>query len=246
MEVDYTGANSVAKLMEATGLTKFIVSRVGQHKNTASVYEFLDKSSNDRTIQKFREWAEFTDNNLPYEMLLFNSVEDSELIGEEVRNKKIGKVLKFTFCLNKKEAYTPQQAQNNSNQNISELIENALMKQRLATENNVVLLKLQEMEAKLAAYEEEEEEDEESSLSGLNNPNLVNIMALLSKALGGNNAKPTVVNGLQPQQIQNINTAIKTLSKYDSEIDSDLLKLANLAENNTDTFNMLLKTLRSM
>jgi len=51
---------------------------------------------------------------------------------------------------------------------------------------------------------------------------------------------------LQPIQVENINRAIKTLSKYDTDLDSDLLKLANLAETNTPTFQMLLKTLRSM
>jgi len=248
MEVDYMGANSVTKLMEATGLTKFIISRIGQHKNNASIYEFLEKSSSDRTISKFREWADFTDNSLPYNMELFNSIEDCIESGEETRNKKTGKVLKFTFCLNKKEQYLPgpQQQQFNGNQNVAELIENALMKQRLQTENNEVLKKLQEMEQRFADLENEEEEDE-SSLSGMNNPNVLSLLSLVAKALGNSpKAQPTAVNGLQPIQVENINRAIKTLSKYDTDLDSDLLKLANLAETNTPTFQMLLKTLRSM
>ena len=39
---------------------------------------------------------------------------------------------------------------------------------------------------------------------------------------------------------------MQILGKYDSSIDTDLLKLSALAENNTPTFEMLLKTLRSM
>ena len=102
------------------------------------------------------------------------------------------------------------------------------------------------MDQKLNEYmaDEDDEDDDQAELSGLNNPNIINLLGLLSKALSGN--KPTVVNGLKSDQITNINNAVKILSKYDDQIDTDLLKLANLAENNTPTFEMLLKTLRSM
>jgi hypothetical protein len=232
--------------MEITGMSKFIISRVGQHKNIVPIFEHIEKGTNEKAVSKFREWASLTDNNLPYEMILFNSIEDSELTGEEIRNKKQGKINKFTFCLNKQTPYSqqvqkPQEQQNN----FQEQIENALMKQQLKYENNEVLKKLAEMEQRFADMENEEEEDDASELSGLNNPNLMNIVAMLGKALNGSQ-KPTIINGLQAEQIKNINTAIKTLSRYDENLDSDLLKLANLAETNTATFEMLLKTLRSM
>tara|TARA_R110000868_G_scaffold402001_1_gene677899 strand:+ start:360 stop:515 length:156 start_codon:yes stop_codon:yes gene_type:complete len=51
---------------------------------------------------------------------------------------------------------------------------------------------------------------------------------------------------LDADKIANINKAVKILAKYDSEIDTDLLKLSSLAENQTATFEMLLKTLRNM
>lgn len=246
METDITGADKVAKQMELAGMSKFIICRVGQHKNNPPIFEHIDKGTNERAVSKFLEWASITDNNLPYEMHLFNSIEDSELIGEEVRNKKNGKINKFTFCLNKQNQFLQQQRphQEQTN-NITELIENALMKQQIKHENNEVLKKLAEMEQRFADLENEEEEDDASELSGLNNPNLMNIVAMLGKALG-NNPKPTVINGLQPEQIKNINTAVKTLARYDEFLDTDLLKLANLAETNTATFEMLLKTLRNM
>lgn len=247
METDINGANQVANYMEMAGMTKFIISRVGQHKNNPPIFEHIEKGTNERAVTKFREWSSITDNNLPYEMYLFNSIEDSEMIGEEVRNKKSGKVNKFTFCLNKQNNALQVQAQRQPDQqnNFQEQIENALMKQQLKYENNEVLKKLAEMEQRFSDMENEEEEDDASELSGLNNPNLMNIVAMLGKALNGS-PKPTIINGLQPEQIKNINVAIKTLSKYDEFLDTDLLKLSNLAETNTATFEMLLKTLRNM
>ena len=248
METDFNGAIQVANFIEMAGMTKFIISRVGQHKNIVPVFEHIEKGTNEKAVSRFKEWASLTDNNLPYEMSLFNSIEDSEINGEEVRNKKQGKINKFTFCLNKQNHYQQQsqlQHKQPDNQNITELIENALMKQQIKHENNEVLKKLAEMEQRFDDLENEDDGDDTSELSGLNNPNLMNIVAMLGKALG-NNAKPTVINGLQPEQIKNINLAVKTLSKYDEFLDTDLLKLANLAETNTATFEMLLKTLRNM
>jgi hypothetical protein len=121
------------------------------------------------------------------------------------------------------------------------------LKQKAFYENNELMKRLEAMDQKLNEYmEEEEEDDDRSELNGLNNPNIVNLLGLLSKALSSN--KPAVVNGvtLQTDQITNINKAVKILSRYDDQIDTDLLKLANLAETNTATFEMLLKTLRSM
>ena len=40
--------------------------------------------------------------------------------------------------------------------------------------------------------------------------------------------------------------ALKTLYKYDKNLDTDLLKLSEIAENKPDTFNMLINTLRQM
>ena len=245
METDYQGCNSIANLIEITGLTKFRITRVGINKNSVPVYEHIGAGSNEKAVAKFREWASLTDNCLPYDMELFNTKEDSEERGEEVHNKKQGKILRFTFCLHKAEKYHSQQPQQQQSSNVNELIENALLKQKAFYENNELMKRLELMDQKLNEYmAEEEEEEEESQLSGLNNPNIINLLGILSKSLSGN--KPSVVNGLKTEQISNINNAIKILSRYDDQIDSDLLKLANLAENNTATFEMLLKTLRSM
>ena len=69
-----------------------------------------------------------------------------------------------------------------------------------------------------------------------------------------NNQQPPVINGVDEVaeftyldiKKANINKAIKILYKYNPNLDTDLLKLSQLAETKTDTFNMLITTLRSM
>ena len=61
-----------------------------------------------------------------------------------------------------------------------------------------------------------------------------------------NNSNKTVINGLTDDKKANIQKALKVLFKHDPELDTDLLKLSDLAENNNGTFKMLLNTLRSM
>ena len=110
-----------------------------------------------------------------------------------------------------------------------------------------VLKKLEEMDNKIKELESEEDDDDDdlNQLSGGNN--MTAILGLLANALGSNTPKaPTTINGLNPDQIGNIERAIKTLSKYDDQIDTDLLKLSSIAETNPTTFKMLLNTLRSM
>jgi hypothetical protein len=247
MQTDYVGSQAIVSLIEQTNLCKFVISRIGNStKNNIPVFEFIEKGSCDKCISAFVKWSQIADNNLPYEMKLFNTIEDSEMNGEELRNKKQGKVLVFTFCLNKEQNFSPQH-QGNQNIDVNMAIENALMKYQAKANENALLDKLNAMELKLNQLEEEDDDDDESELSGLQNPNMLNLLGLLSKALGGNNNKSSaVINGLNDVKIANINKAVKILAKYDDEIDTDLLKLSSLAESNPDTFNMLLKTLRSM
>ena len=58
------------------------------------------------------------------------------------------------------------------------------------------------------------------------------------------------LNGIEPVDIniqkENINKAIKILYKNNKQLDTDLLKLAELSETKKDTFDMLLQTLRNM
>jgi hypothetical protein len=250
METDYIGANSVAKAMEMSKLKKFIISRVGAHKNSVPVFEHAENSTNDRAINVFREWASNTDNSLPYEMVLFNDKADYDL-SEEKSGTKVSRN-KIVFLLNKKENI--QQAP--VRQNVDELVENAVLKMQMKfdaiqskQQENELLKRIEMLDQKLNSYiedEEEEEENENQILSGLNNPNIINLITLLSSSLSGKKAPATQINGISEEKQKNIDKAISILSRYDESIDTDLLKLSSLAENQTGTFEMLLKTLRSM
>ena len=74
---------------------------------------------------------------------------------------------------------------------------------------------------------------------------LAQLTGLINLFKGG--ATPTALSGTEEQsdRIENINKAIKTLYKYDKELDKDLLKLAEIAETKNETFKMLISTLRS-
>jgi hypothetical protein len=64
-----------------------------------------------------------------------------------------------------------------------------------------------------------------------------------------NQVNPSL-NGVETPELStqkdNINKAIKILYKNNKNLDTDLLKLAELSETKPDTFNMLLSTLRGM
>ena len=246
MQTDHTGVDEVAGAIKLSKKTKFRITKAGIQKNSFPVYESTDSTTNEKAVLRFLEWAEITDNCIPYNLELFSNKEEDEAAGLEY-DKKLGN-RRLTFKLNKEEKYSSHnQHQNNHPQyDKAAIIENALLKQKAFYENNELMKRLEAMDQKLNEYMEEEEDDDRSELNGLNNPNIVNLLGLLTKAL--NTSKPAVVNGvtLQTDQITNINKAVKILSRYDDQIDTDLLKLANLAETNTATFEMLLRTLRSM
>lgn len=62
------------------------------------------------------------------------------------------------------------------------------------------------------------------------------------------NDNKAIINGIDANQTKkdNLNKAIKILYKYDNQLDIDLLKLSELAETKTETFNMLINSLRTM
>lgn len=247
MITDYTGASAVCSLIEQTGLTKFVIYRIGGSK-TLPVFEHIEKGSCDKAQQIFNQWSRLSDNNLPYEMKLFNDKEDSIEAGETIRNKQFGKSLAFTFCLNNTPANSSQNnapAQQHVDVNLA--IENAVLKLQSKHNETMLMQKLDEMNKKIAELESDDDDDDDLGALNGTNPAMMNLLGLLSKALGGNSAPAkTIINGLDEAKIRNINKAVKILAKYDDEIDTDLLKLSSIAENNPDTFKMLISSLRNM
>jgi hypothetical protein len=113
--------------------------------------------------------------------------------------------------------------------------------------------KIEELLIRQAEEEEEEEEEEPRSSLGIigeivNDPGLAPIVVpLISKLLG-------IGNISMPQQMQpvariagidedELTEAIRILKEHDPNISAHLMKLAQIAQNDKDTFNFLLKTL---
>ncbi|GEM_PF-2467082 len=97
--------------------------------------------------------------------------------------------------------------------------------------------------------EEEEEEEEEEAVGGLQtllqHPKVMGLLDLaIDKFFGNNEAPAASINGTNDNA--RIVAAIERLKKVDSSLDSDLEKLADLAEQDAGTFNFLINQLRKM
>lgn len=251
MKTDLIGIENVSAWIKQCKLTKFRITKFGaSHRNTDPLIETSsDKSTNTQAIEEFKEWASYTDNYLPYEIEVYNNLE--ECIENDIdTTKKKGTKKKCSFVLNKERDFIPDKQQNNNNISVADAIEHALLKFQTKQTENVLLQRLEAMEAKLNSINSEDDfEDDEESLSGINNPNMTALIGMLTQLF---NKKGAAVNGtydepkIQKYESDNIKKAIAILSKHDDQIDTDLLKLANLAENNNGTFNLLLNSLRSM
>lgn len=120
-------------------------------------------------------------------------------------------------------------------------------------QNNEIITKLNSIESRLNAVEEEEEEEEPEAdkISGtlgmvttlLENPIIAGIV---SKFLNfGNVSKPNIIlSGTETEN--NLQSTLIELKKFDPDLENDLLLLLNMARNNQPTFNMLIGMLRKM
>lgn len=244
MKTDLCGADNVVSYIKQSKLTKFRINRPNSHRNAIAVFEHNEsKSTNEKAIDSFLTWANYTDNSNAYELELSNNLEECQENDIDTSTKK-GKTIKITFVINSDHGLSQANTQQNGQlPNIAELIDHALLKYQTKQNDNILLNRLDAMDQKInAALEDEEEEGEE--LSGLNNPNLIAMIGTLAKMFAPKQA--AAINGPNDSKIANINKAIRILSKHDPDIDIDLLKLSDLAENNNATFNLLLSSLRSM
>jgi hypothetical protein len=254
MVVDILGTENVLKYIESSKLSKFTIHRLNGTQNIC-IFESLDTSENKDIINKFANWADFMNNNIPYKITLFDFAEvQTDVNGQTKISKskyKNGK-MEATFILNSVQNFAPtKENQNTSNFDMAsfraEIINEIAKKQ----DENLILNEIKNLKLKFEELEEEEEEEEETKaglLNGIDSNQISQIMGLINMF----KPAPVVINGIeditteQTSKTQNINNAIKILYKYDKNLDTDLLKLANLAETKTDTFNMLISTLRSM
>jgi hypothetical protein len=156
------------------------------------------------------------------------------------KGKKIEAINSITFQLNKHQSlqpYQPQQMAGYQNQAlIGEL--NSLKSQIAALQ-----MKLDEED------EEEEEEPEEGGLAGFfKNPAMQNILIQQLSGFFMPTTKVTnmagVLDGAESDQDAKIDEAIEVLKQFDANLGDDLLLLAEMALNDKQQFNFLLKMLR--
>ena len=261
MQVDIIGIEDVLKYIEATKLSKFTVQRQSG-AGYIPCFECIDSESNANAVNEFRKWAEIVKNNMPYKLNCFDIAEIVlDANGNEKlkkSNKRSGK-MECTFVLN--QGYGNNLSGNKTEQvehNNFDMVEFRKQIVREISEQqaqNEMLKKMEALEQRIANYEageEEEEEEEKPNIAGIPSDQITQIMGIVNMFRNSN--QPPVINGVEETadftdlelKKQNLNKAIKILYKYDPNLDTDLLKLSQLAETKTDTFNMLITTLRSM
>lgn len=112
--------------------------------------------------------------------------------------------------------------------------------------NNEILNKLSVMEARLQAMEEEDEEPEDMISGLIKNPEiqtmLMGMLTSFLKPTATGTVKPTAIAGISENKLSE---ALEILKQHDPHIDEDLMKLAEIAVNNPNQFQMLLKMLRN-
>ena len=254
MEVDYTGIDSVKAVIKQTGLNRFIIYKYGDSRNKMPVLNFSDNTGSfEKAISYFDVWAKHATNNNPYEMLLFKG--DADKLDDENNSKKKD-CIKFSFRLSGANAMNGTYGYESSS-NIGLIMENATLKAQQQVNDLKHQMQLDEIKREIKELKEEQEDDDSDELEALGKNNWIGALVehlLPKKAVPAINGPEEETQAqtktkqaqLTTAQVENIKKAISILSKYDNEIDTDLLKLAAIAQQKPDTFKMLLGTLRNM
>lgn len=157
------------------------------------------------------------------------------------KGKKIEAINSITFQLNKHQALQPYQPQ-----------------QMAGYQNSALLGELNSLKSQIAALqmkldqedeEEEEDEPEEGGLAGfMKNPMIQNMLIQQLQGIFMPTTKVTnvagVLDGAANDQDAKIDEAIEVLKQFDANLGDDLLLLAEMALNDKQQFNFLLKMLR--
>jgi hypothetical protein len=248
MEADIIGLNKILDCIKGSSFTKLAVYRYPQNSGNIPVFEKLNAKSNHELVKDFNEWGKNIDNSVIYEINLFDNVLVSfDENGQEKLKRDNAKNGKAKFYIQFKKDTNNNSYSNGSNTDMATIVGLVSENLRKSQEDNLILKELADLKSKITIMEEEEEEEEETGLAGLKPENIGQFISAL-QMLSGNKSQPTtsVINGVMEEKKENIKKAIGILYKYDPDLDQDLLKLSNLAENNNATFKMLLTTLRNM
>jgi len=276
MSIDVVGISSVANLVQQSDLTKFIIYREGSGKGSVPVFENIVGDSNAKAKESFLNWANNIvstnpNNTTIYEMFLFDerALEDEDEEEKEITEgarKKISKrksnKIRFRFQLATQNFMqginnAPPAGDYVTRSDMATLLNEALAKAEEKRANNEILQRLEALE-----NDDDEDQDQDNAAAG---DTLGRVEKLFERFEGLGSfgkkkpaeaiaeAKPEAVNGIEEISKKvgrdvkaNINKAITKLYKHDKDLDLDLLKLAELAENDNAQFTMFVTALRKM
>lgn len=260
--VDVIGTENVLKYIEVSKLSKFTID-ANKSGHFICVFECINSQSNDIALIEFAKWADFINPNQTYRITLFDVVDttlDESGVLKTKKTKNKSNKMQATFILN--ENYNGARAANNLAAPIDEetLIKKLSSKFIEEQNNNQILNEIKNLSERLnrmelEELEEDEDEPDSNSIAGINSTQIEQIMGLVNlfknstnkPAINGVNDPVDSVDIIEYNEFKaNINRAIKILHKNNTQLDKDLLKLAELSENKPETFKMLLSTLRSM
>ena len=258
LNVDCVGIDSVCKMIQQTGLKRFIIFRQGAQKGSTPVYDCSSTGNNAAALKCFRDWASnaisFNPNNgMTYDLLLFNNENDTD---EEATNKRANKI-RFSFALNNFMAFGQQQTQQQAPQTQIDI--QAEIQKGIAAA--MMHHKINELEARIKEYEEDDDDDEQEDVFD-------KVLGIIN-GLKGENINAAQMNGdtdtslddeavveekikkkFTPAQLKikqdNQRKALAKLWSKNSNLDEDLLRLAKLADENFILFKMTIQKLRSM
>ncbi len=243
-QVDCIGVDAVIKMIQQTGLKKFIIYRQNAAKGSTPIYEFTEGNQNAVSQKAFKDWAMNMNANSGniYEILLFNK-EGAENESETLRKQD---KIRFTFALSG--SYM------NGNQQQTQTVDVAAAVQQALNDYDQKK-KIEALEAKIKELEEEEEEEEEEETDIVEK--ISGIMALMNdqkaKAVinGDEIAEPkketmTKQNNFDQNsnRTERLKAALQEIKQHNENYIEDLERLAKLAKNNPKLFKSILSKLR--
>jgi hypothetical protein len=255
MLVDIQGTESVIKFIEASKLSKFSILRAGNTGYNIPIFECLNSNDNNTAVNEFNKIAEILSPNIPYKIKLFDYAEEVTNANGDIKVKKskfASNKMEVIFLINTAvnlqatQQHTTAQVGNQNAFDIGNLRAELIKDIAKAQEENAILNEIRELKLKFAELEEEDETDEKTGIGGINQDQIQQLFGLINMFKTNNN--PATINGLDQNQTRkdNLNKAIKILYKYNNQLDTDLLKLSEIAETKPETFNMLISSLRNM
>ncbi len=245
VNVDIVGLDAVCKMIAQTDLKKFIIYMQGSGKGSIPKYECTNTTNNSQAIKCFRDWATnilmYNPNNSQcYDILLFNAIGDMDEI-----TKRTDKV-RFSFALsstmqNFGGPNIPPPPQIDLAAEISKGIKLALLEKEV-----------EELRAFKKEYDDDDDDEEQPDIFDKISGMMAQMKAdKISGDLDDNQVMSDKVNTAfteeqKAKKLANQKIALKILWAKNKRLDEDLLRLADMAQNEPEIFKLTIQKLRGM